>query len=276
MAIGAFSFSLGSVFIKMAGTRLPALEVVFARSSFMGVYCYVLARRAGADIPGHNIRLLSLRGVLAFTAYTGVFYSVIHLPLADALVIVHSFPLIVPVLAAFFLREKLEKLTLACTILGASGLLLVTKPGFLFGDISRLESLAVAAAITAALAAGFSIICIRKLTATEHPLVIVLYAAIISSVGAPLLDGWNWLLPTGYETLLLLGVGLFMSLGQHLITMGISRSTAARASIFFYLEVVFAAFLGYFFFQEIPDKLTILGAAIIIASAALTGIKRHR
>ena len=274
MVMGALSFSAGSALIKLAGTRLPALEIVFARSLFMSIYCWYLARRAGAHIPGHAKLLLFFRGTLGFGAYFCVFYAVIHLPLADALAIVFAFPLIVPMLAAIFLKEPMESVALFAAALGAAGMLCVTRPGFLFGEISGLDPLAVWIAVGAALFSAFSVLCIRKLTATEHPLVIVLYAGMISTVGAPLIDGWNWLLPTGLELVLLLSVGFFMSVGQHLITLAIAKSTAARASILLYMEVVFAAVFGYLLFHEIPDQMTVLGVAIIVAGAILLSMKK--
>lgn len=276
MIVGTFCFSVGSAFIKLAGARLPAMEVVFARSLFMLFYCYLLTRRAGVRITGNNKPFLFMRGLLGFGAYCCIFYAIIHMPLADALVIAYSFPLIVPLWAALFLGEPLEGRVLFCSLVGAIGLVFVTRPGFLFGASAELAPWALWAALGAATLSSFSVICIRKLTATEHPLVIVMYAGATSVIGAPLLDGWNWLVPTRKEFGILLGVGLFMSVGQQFLTTAFSRSSAARTSVLFYLEVVFAALLGYLCFAEIPDMLTLFGGGLIISSAVMLGLKSRK
>lgn len=275
MLAGTLAFSLGAVCIKFTGARIPALEVVFARSLFMFLYCLILARRAGAHIPGHRKALLLLRGTLGFGAYFCIFYSIIHMPLADATVISLAFPLIVPVWAAIFLKEPMETRTILCVFIGAIGMICVTRPPLIFGGVSAYAPLAVAAAVGAAILSSICVTMVRRLTATEHPLVIVLYPALIATIGAPLIGAANWPLPTWTEAAYLLGVGLCMSVGQHCITMGYSRSTAARASVMFYMEVVFSALLGFLVFKEIPTATTIIGAVIIVGGAALLGLKRR-
>lgn len=276
MIAGAFCISAGSAFIKMAGDRLPVMEVVFARSFLMLIYCYYLARRDGARVLGHDKRFLFLRGILGFGAYVCIFYAVIHLQLADALVIVYSFPLIVPFMAAVFLKERLEGIVLVCSLLGATGIVLVAEPAMLFSGASTVSLLAAGAAVGAALFSSVSVICIRRLTATEHPLVIVLYAAGISAIGVVLLDGWNWVLPTWRELWILLCVGVFMSLGQHFITVAFSRSSAGRTSVLFYFQVMFGAVLGYLLFDEVPDLNTYIGSAFILGAATLLGVYKSR
>lgn len=274
MFAGAFCVSAGSAFIKLAGDRLPVMEVVFARSFFMLLYCYFLVRKAGAGIVGNDKPILFIRGILGFGAYAFISYSVIHMPLADALVVIYSFPLIVPFMAAIFLRERLEGRVFFCSLLGAIGMFFIAKPDMVFHGTSTIPLLAVSAAIGASLCSSVSVVCIRKLTATEHPLVIVFYAAAISTLGSVLLDGWNWLVPTWQEVLILLCVGIFTSLGQHFITVAFSKSSAGRTSIMFYFQVLAGAILGYLFFNEIPDWATFVGAAFILGGATLLGFKK--
>jgi drug/metabolite transporter (DMT)-like permease len=279
MLAGTLFFSIGSVCIKLAGARLPTLEILFARSAIMAVYCFVLARRAGAYIPGHRKPLLVVRGVLGFAAYFCLFYAIIHLPLADATVITLAFPVVVPVWAALLLGERLEPATLLCILLGAAGMVLITRPPLLFGGASAYAPLAVAAAVGSALLSSICVTLVRKLTRTEHPLVIVLYAASAGTLGAPLfplLGAGGWLMPTWAEAAALLGMGLCMSMGQHCITVGYSRSSAARTSVLFYMEVVFAAVWGVLLFGEVPAPLAVAGALLIIGGAVLLALRKEK
>lgn len=271
---GALCVSAGAAFIKMAGSRLPVMEVVFARSFFMLFYCYLGIRRAGVSVSGNDKRFLFLRGILGFGAYATIFYAIIHMPLADAMVIVYSFPLIVPFMAAAFLGERLESRVVLCSLFGAAGMFLIARPETVFGGTSAIPALAVAAAVGAALFSSISVICIRRLTSTEHPLVIVFYAAAISTVGTLVLDGWNWIIPTWKESLILLCVGVSMSIGQHFITVAFSRSAAGRTSVLFYFQVLFGAILGYLLFDETPEMTTFAGSALILGGATLLGFRK--
>lgn len=275
MVAGTLFFSIGAVLIKLTGQRLPALEVVFARSLVMAVYCYVLARRAGAYLPGHNKLLLFFRGALGFAAYFCIFYSIIHMPLADATVVSLSFPLIVPLWAMLFLGERLEVRTVLSIIFGAAGMLCVVRPGFLFSDLSSYAPLAIAAAVGAALLSSVSVTIIRKLTETDHPLVIVLSAAVAGTIGAPIIGAGDWLLPTAGEAAMLLGMGLCMSVGQHFVTVGYGKSPASKVSVLYYLEVIYAAVFGLLVFNELPDAMTIFGSVLIVGGAALLALRRQ-
>lgn len=106
----------------------------------------------------------------------------------------------------------------------------------------------------------------RGLGRTEHPSVIVFYFALVSVIASLPVALPGALLPTPREWLVLLGVGITTQLGQIAITHGLRRERAGRATAVAYLQIVFAAVWGAFFFAEYPDLGTVLGAALIVAS----------
>jgi drug/metabolite transporter (DMT)-like permease len=87
MLLSAFAFSVMSVLVKWAGQRLPSQEIVVARAAVSLVLSWLMLRRAGVDLWGHARGWLLLRGVFGFLGLSCVFYSLTHLPIAEATVI---------------------------------------------------------------------------------------------------------------------------------------------------------------------------------------------
>lgn len=272
MLFAALCFSFGTVFIKLAGTHLPPMEILFARALVGIVYCWTLLHRQGAGLLGERKQwFLLLRGFLGFGALFCTFYAFVHLPLADATVIVFAHPIFVAVLASFILREHLGLRGIVCVMVALSGVLLVAKPSFLFGAASVLDPFAVTVATAAAVLSAFAIITVRFLSRYENPLAIIVYPALITTVLGPLLDGRNWLLPTTTELFYLLAVGLLMNMGQHFMTVAYKKERAAVISAIGYLEIPLAAIFGVLIFGDLPDMWTYVGAGLVVLGTLALG-----
>ncbi len=267
--LSALAFSTMTVFVKWAGARLPSQEIVLARALVSLVLSYALLRRAGTASLGRRRGLLLLRGVFGFAGLSCVFYAVTRLPLAEATVIQYMHPVFTAGLAALFLGERVGRSLALSIALSLVGVALVTRPAFLFGGAAGLEPLAVTVALGGAAFSACAYVTVRKLAATEDPLVIVLYFPLVT-VPATLptvLPDLVW--PTGPEWLALLGVGVFAQLGQVWLTKGMRHEPAGRATALAYLQVVFAAGWGAAVFGEVPDALTVVGGLLVLGGTAL-------
>lgn len=264
MAIAAICFCTGTLFIKLTGVRLPPMEILFARAVVGLIYCTLLLKRANAPVFGRTKQgYLLLRGMLGFSALFCTFYAFVHLPLADATVIVMAHPIFVAIFAAIFLKEYLGGRGVLCVLTAITGVLFVAKPSFLFGQLSNLDSFGVLMASLAAVLSGFAIITIRFLSRHEHPLTIIVYPTFLVLALGPLLDGHNWLMPSSREFIYLLAVGLLMNMGQHFMTVAYKQERAAVIAAIGYLEIPLAALYGAMFFQEVPDVWVYVGAALV-------------
>lgn len=266
MAAGALFFSVMSLLVKVAGERLPSQQVVMARAGVTLALSWWAVRRAGVSPWGNRRGLLVVRGVVGFAALSAFYHSVVHLPLADATVIQYTNPVWAVLFAVPFLGERLRGRELLAMAVSLVGVVVVMRPGFLFGAGAALPPLTVGIGLGGAVFSAAAYVTVRKLGATEHPAVIVFYFALVSTVGSvPMaLPGALW--PTPMEWLVLLGVGIFTQMGQVAITHGLRLERAGRATATGYLQIVFAATWGTLFFAERPDLATMLGAALIVAS----------
>ena len=272
MASSAFFFSLMSVFVKVAGQRLPSMEIVMARSVVGLTISAWFVRRSGVGFRGVRRRMLILRGIFGFVALACFYYALVHLPLADATVIQYTNPVWTVLLAAAFIGEGVRLRQIGLALLSLCGVLLVARPTFLFGgSTTPLDPFAVGVGLVAALFSALAYITVRVLRKTENPMVIVFWFALVSTTASIPFTVPVALVPTPIEVLALLGVGVCTHIGQWSLTHGLMRERAGRAISVGYLQIVFAAVWGILFFAEIPGLLSIAGAVLIIASVLRLG-----
>ena len=69
------------------------------------------------------------------------------------------------------------------------------------------------------------------------------------------------------QLLCLLMAGVSAAGGQIFITKAYTKAPAKEISVFDYTQVLFAALLGFVFFGQIPDWMSLVGYLIIIGSA---------
>ncbi|WP_223385676.1 DMT family transporter [Oricola cellulosilytica] len=75
-----------------------------------------------------------------------------------------------------------------------------------------------------------------------------------------------WTAVRGEDLWLFFAIALFGTAGVTLITQAFRIAPAAVVAPFDYTALIWATLLGWLFWSEIPDAVTWLGAAVIIAS----------
>ena len=151
MVASALAFSVMSALVKEAGQQLPSQEIVLGRAIVSLILSYVLVRRIGLSIWGVRRPLLIVRGLLGFVGLSCYYYSVTHLPLAEATVIQYVHPLVTALLAGVFLAERLELKIVGAILVSLVGVALIARPSILFGTQTvALDGFAVAIGLVGA------------------------------------------------------------------------------------------------------------------------------
>jgi drug/metabolite transporter (DMT)-like permease len=270
MAVGAFWFSVMTACVKLAGRTLPPSEIVMARAVLtlgMGLW----AVRALARPLGTERRLLVQRGLLGAVALNCFFWSVTHLPLAEASVIQYTNPIFAAVFAALFLGERVSPRGMVAIAGAVAGTVLVANPPFLAGDAaSTLPLRGVLIALGGAMASAAAYVTIRRIGTREAPATVVLYLPLCTIPAMlPFLGDAEWRWPDAREWALLVGMSVATQLAQLAMTRGLQGASAARATAVGNLQVVFAALWGGLLFAQWPTGLTLAGAALIVGAAWL-------
>lgn len=269
MLVAALGFAVMGVFVKIA-KRLPAWEVVFFRSLVNVAWLLPWATKQ----PLHAMwkkepRALLMRGVCGTLSMACYYYAIEHLQLAEAAMLNHCAPILVLIISALFLGERLSLPVTAFIATAFAGVALILKP-----DFATSDRLAGFVGLTSAVLAAIAYISVRVATRSVHPTFIVFsFAAVATLVSAPL-AATTFTTPTPVEWIALLACGTAASIAQSAMTLGYSKLPASVASPLLLSSVVFAAIFAWIFWDEIPDRWAVLGGALI--AIGLTGAHRYR
>ena len=277
MLISALAFALMSALVKEAGQLgIPLLQIIFVRAVISVVLSLVDILRAGVHPLGHRRVLLFGRGLSGFLALTGVFYALLHLSMAQATLLQYLHPVFTAVLAFVFLAERPNAATLACIALSLLGLLCMLAPYWENSAQAPASLWSIVAGLGGALGSGIAYTLVRKLVATEHPSVIVLYFPLVCVPGTLLLGGADFAWPSATGWWVLLGVGCFTQIGQLALTKAMQLDAASRVTSLSYVQIIFAAVLGWSLFGEIPTQATFLGGGLILLGAVVSAWMQPR
>jgi drug/metabolite transporter (DMT)-like permease len=271
MLISALAFALMAALVKEAGQLgIPLLQIIFVRALVSVVLSLIDIGRARVHPLGNRKALLFARGLSGFLALTGVFYALFHLSMAQATVLQYLHPVFTALLAFLFLAERPTTATLACIALSLLGLACMVMPYWTGSDTTPAPLWPVIAGLGGAFGSGVAYTLVRKLVMTEHPSVIVLYFPLICAPGTLLLGGADFIWPTVAGWWVLLGVGCFTQLGQLTLTKAMQLDAASRVTSLSYVQIIFAAILGWLAFGEIPTQATLLGGGLILLGAIVS------
>lgn len=270
MLLSALGFALMSASVKhVSNYHIPVFEIVAARALVSLVISYLDVKRKRLSVWGNNKPLLLARGMVGTMALMCVYYSVTTLPLAEATILQYVHPVFTAILAVLFLKETLQKSTLICILLCLSGLFLIVKPE-IDGDVTtNLPLFSVLMALLGAFGSSIAYVIVRKLSQTEDSSVIIFYFPLVALPVSLILMGDSFVKPDLYLTCILVLIGVFTQVGQFGLTKAMQTQAAGRASAYSYVQIIFSALIGAFFFNELPSLWTYLGGALIVSGALI-------
>ena len=132
-------FAIASLFVKLSNTTVPAFEIVFFRLIIQTLLVLPAAIWAQADLLGekkHRPYLVCF-GAVNFASISCIYGSFTKLPLGDATVCISTTPIFTALLAYVFLKESWHVFDAAATFICLGGVVLITRPTFLFGSSGK-------------------------------------------------------------------------------------------------------------------------------------------
>ena len=198
------------------------------------------------------------------------FSALVLLPIEKLTAISFVVPLMVTILAVFFLGEKIYIYRTLALILGFSGMLVIIRPGFV--DIS----IGVYMVLFSALLWSINIIITKKISKDDSAITILAYQSIFMSILSFFIVLFFWETPSLKSFIYLVlsaicGTVLHLTLNHAFKLVDVSMTQP-----YSFLNLVFASIIGYFVFDEIPDAYTWIGASIIFIGVLIISYREMK
>lgn len=256
---------------REATRELAVFELMLLRSLIGLVILYPLVRANGGLRAMRTTRLAvhAARNGVHYAAQYGWFAALTMIPLAHVVAIEFTMPLWTAVLAAACLGERFTASKAAAVVLGLLGVLLIVRPDA--GGISTGQGIALAAAV------GFagSVILVKSLTRTEHPIAIIFWMLVLQSIIGllPALAVWRWPSAGLWPWIVLVAIGGTFS--HYCFARALHHADATVVVPMDFIRVPLTALLGWWLYAERFDRWAVLGAALILAGNAINLVKQR-
>ncbi len=262
----AFCFAVMNLCVSMSGD-VPVVQKTFFRNFFaMLIASVTMIKNKHYIIPKKGERFgVIMRSAAGFVGMLGNFYALSVLRVADASLLNKMSPFFAILFSAILLRERPNKVQIACILTAFAGAMFVLKPSF-----QNAEFIPSVVGFFGGACAGLAYAFVRKLTSggTKGYYIVFFFSAFSTICSAPALI-FDFAPMTLQQLLFLLGAGVAAAGGQFAITASYSFAPAKEVSIYDYSQIIFAGMLGFLFKDEIPDLFSFIGYVVIIAAALL-------
>ncbi|KAM0226580.1 hypothetical protein ACHAQD_000504 [Fusarium lateritium] len=290
-------------------TKFHALQIIFVRMLATALICSIyMWHKKVPDFPfgPREVRgLLVLRGMAGSAGLFGLYYSLSYLDISDATVITFLVPTLTAFIAWIALRRQ-EPFTVkeaAAGFIAFAGVLCVARPAFLFSHDEQASpvsdgpahtnggilppvkatpqerTIAIFCSIFGSIAVATAYSTIRVIGKRAHSLVSVNYFATLATISSFVIitvhPRLHFEIPnSSAEWIVLLSIGVSGFMFQLLLTEGLQREKAGRATNLIYVQMVFAVIIERVVWGTTPPLASFVGSALIIGSAVWVTLQK--
>jgi S-adenosylmethionine uptake transporter len=225
---------------------------------------------AGAGAPRPSRAALGfhlIRGFVASFMAVAFFWGLARMPLAEAIALAFVAPIIALFLAALLLGETIGAAAIIASTLGFGGVLLIVW-GQEGADGGR-DLLGVAAVLGSAVLYAYNIVLMRQQALVAKPVEITFYQHLIVSLLLGAVAPFFAILPSSADIPGIVASAALGTCSLLLLAWAYARAQAQHLAPVEYSALVWAALLGYFFFDEALRLTTIFGAILIVGGCLI-------
>jgi len=258
-------------FLKIAQEDVNVYVAGFFRF-FLGLIIILpyIIKKKDLVLKTNHLKQNFLRAILGLPAMLLYFSALVLLPIEKLTAISFVVPLIVTILAVFFLGEKIYIYRTLALMLGFSGMLVIIRPGFV--DIS----IGVYMVLFSALLWSINIIITKKISKDDSAITILAYQSIFMSLLSFFIVIFFWEMPS-LKTFIYLVLAAMCGTVLHLtLNHAFKLVDVSMTQPYSFLNLVFASIIGYFVFDEIPDFYTWIGALIIFTGVLIISYREMK
>ena len=262
MSVSTFCFVAMHTMIRYLSTDLSAFQIAFFRNVFgILVFVPVMLRSGLGFMRTERLGMHALRSVFNIGAMLMFFSALALTDVAHATALGFSAPVFAAVLSVVVLGERFRIRRWIAILCGVVGVVLIVRPGYIPFELGPML------VVGSAFFWSICLILIKLMSRTESSLTIVAYMNIFLTLYAlgPALWFWEW--PSAEGWVLLAALSVMGTLGQLMVSQSLKETEPTVVMPFDFLKLIWAAFLGFIIFGEIPDQFVWIGGALIFGSS---------
>jgi len=259
----AFAFTIIDAGAKWLSPRVGLVETIWLRylSGFVLTALFLNPLTSPGVLSSGKPKLQFLRGALLMGATVFNFIALQHLQLAQTVSIGFLAPLTVSLLAGPILGEWAGPRRTVAIFVGFFGVLVITRPGF--GAVHPV----IVFSLMGMLSYAGVLLMTRWLSAADSPETTMFYSALFGAVALAPVAIPLWQTPqTVLDWVVIFLIGLGGAGGHWMLIQAQRRAEAPVLAPFLYTQVIWMTLSGYFIFGDIPDRWTVIGGSIVVAS----------
>jgi len=263
MLLAIAAFAVMDAMLKLLSPDYPPMQMAALRglSSLPLITAWVAFDGGLGQLLRVRWPLHLLRGGLSIVMLAAFAYALRSLPLAETYALFFIAPLVITALAALILKEHVDWRGWSAIAIGFCGTLIVLRP-----TGAGVLTLAGVAVLVSATCYAISAISVRVLGRSDSTQSMVFWMLMMMSVFATALAWRDWapIQPQHWRLIAVLGVT--GAIGQYALTDAFRRAAASRIAPLEYTALVWGIILDRLLWNTLPDAITLIGAAVIIAS----------
>jgi drug/metabolite transporter (DMT)-like permease len=274
MNVSMAAFNLSDALTKLATETFPLGETIFVRGVVAATFITLVVISTGTWREGHKLLDLRIAARLVGEIGATLFYLValVHVALPNVSAVFQATPLAMTAAAALFLGEKVGPRRWAAIAVGFVGVLIIVQPG-----LEGFEPRSVLVLISVAFVVLRDIVTAKLGDAAPTSLVTLATALTSTALGLTLMpfEGMvsiqpQWIWPSLPQFLLLATIGIALLIGYVALIEATRHAETAAIAPYRYVLLVWSFFYGFTLFGDVPDRWTLLGAAIVVATGLYT------
>ncbi len=207
--------------------------------------------------------LQTVRALCLLCVTFGLYFAIQTISLADATAILFFAPVLVTLLAGFFLRERVGVQEWLAVILGFVGVLFIVRPGF------RTLQPEILVALLAAIALSIYFVLTRALRGQDSEQTTLFHTTVAGAIVLTALLPFWWTTPSLMQWGYLFLTGVMGASGHFLLVKAFHLAPAPLLSPFLNAQLVAAVFYSRLFFNDQLGVTFYLGAFLIVGAGLI-------
>lgn len=263
---------LGDSCIKWIGqSGLPPEEIVAFMGFFMALALALQAavRRSLGNLRPRSVVRQVLRALLDMTNNVCVVIALRHLSLTLFYILIFTSPIVISLLSAVFLGERITRRKAAALLVGFAGVVIAVAPS---GNAQRVDLIGLASCLVCVACFSVNMVWSRVLTRTEPPESLAFCSGLVTAMAGLMLTSLHPhpLTPTLWLALGMMGV--FCAAGTLSFYFAVKHTSASNVSQYHYTQLLTGALISYLVWHEKPGLPLLVGGSLIIGSGLLIAL----